>query len=70
MSSSFMRRLVPEQEVEDDTVIDLTDRLAPYRGAVVRPVRRTTPLLEETSDPELWTPLDLDFLFGASRPSR
>lgn len=69
MPSSFVRRLVQKSDVEGEVVIDLTDRLAPYRGSDVRPVNRKKPLLPEIQEPEVWTPLDLDFLFKAPRPT-
>jgi hypothetical protein len=47
---------------EDDDVIDLRDRLAPYDDAAFAPpAAPPAPPATAAPEPELWTPIEFDF---------
>ncbi|MET0727712.1 MAG: hypothetical protein ABWZ76_05385 [Acidimicrobiales bacterium] len=58
-----MRR---RDRAQEDEIIDLTERLAPYSDSALRPTQpfwRRTKAVEEEADAPLWSPLDLGSLY-------
>lgn len=46
---------------DEDEVIDLTDRLAPYDDSALRPMERRARAPSVSAEPKVWTPLEFDF---------
>lgn len=62
MPRLLKRRQAQHLADDEDIVIDLTDRLAPYHGAAIRPSKSVVSPLPVVDEPLLWIPLNLDFL--------